>query len=82
MVGNKIPQISSLFKKTNYDTKINALEKKLLIIIMISILLIMAASAFNVRLVQVNLITKTYLDPKLSSLHKKNYCKQIKTFIS
>ena len=54
----------------------------------------MAASAFNVRLVQVNLITKTYLDPKLSSLHKKitankskhllvkNKFKKLKTFDS
>ena len=37
---NKIPDVSSLVKKTNYDTKISELEKKLMIIIMTSILLL------------------------------------------
>ena len=29
MVGNKIPSVSSLAKKTDYDTKISELEKNL-----------------------------------------------------
>ena len=35
-----IPNVSSLVKKTNYDTKISELEKKLLIIIRTNILLL------------------------------------------
>ena len=31
----------------------------------------MAASAFNARLAQANLITKTYFDAKLSGLNRK-----------
>ena len=33
-VENKIPSVSSLVEKTNYDTKISELGKNLLIIIM------------------------------------------------
>ena len=39
-VENKIPSVSNLVTKTDYNTKINETEKKLLIIIMISILLL------------------------------------------
>ena len=44
-------------QKTNYDTKISELEKKL--------------NVFNARLAQANLITKTDFDAKLSSLNRK-----------
>ena len=36
-VENKIPSVSSLVKKTDYDTKISEIEKSLPIIIMINI---------------------------------------------
>ena len=38
-VENKIPNVSKLVKKANYNTKINEIEKKLLIMIMINVLL-------------------------------------------
>ena len=38
-VENKIPNVSNLVKKTDYNTKINETEKKSLIIIMINKLL-------------------------------------------
>ena len=58
-VENKIPSVTSLVKKTDYNTKISELEKKNLIIIMTNILLIqsfksMAADIFNARLAQAN----------------------------
>ena len=39
-IENKIPSISTLVKKSGYDTKINKLEKNVLIISMTSILLL------------------------------------------
>ena len=40
-VENKIPNVNNLVKKTDYNTKINEIvKKKLMIIIMISILLL------------------------------------------
>ena len=39
-VENKIPNFSSLVKKTDYDTKISEFEKTLLIIITTSLLLL------------------------------------------
>ena len=39
-IENKIPDVSSLVKKTDYDTKISEIEEKKLIIIMINILLL------------------------------------------
>ena len=38
-VENKIPNVSHLVKKTNYNTKISEIEKKLVLIIMINVLL-------------------------------------------
>ena len=37
---NKIPNVGRLVEKTNYNTKISELEKKLLIMIMTTILLV------------------------------------------
>ena len=39
-VKNKIPDSSSLVKKTDYETKISDIEKKILIMIMTNILLL------------------------------------------
>ena len=74
-VENKIP-VSSLVKKTNCDTKISELEKKLTDhnhdkYITTPEFNTLAASAFNARLAQANLIKKTDFDTKLSSLNRK-----------
>ena len=39
-VENKIPNVSNIIKKTDFNTKINEIEKKLLIMIMVNILLL------------------------------------------
>ena len=79
-VENKIPSVSSLVKKTDYDTKISELEKKLTDhnhdkYITTPEFNTLAADGFNARLVQANFITKTDFDAKLSSLNRKNYRK-------
>ena len=80
VVENKIPSVNSLVKKTDYDTKITEIEKKLTNhdhdkYVTASEFNTLAANVFNVKLPQVNLITKTNFDAKLSSLNKKNYFK-------
>ena len=75
-VENKIPDVSSLVKKTNYNTKITEIEKKLTDnnhdkYITTPEFNAIAADVFNARLAQANLITKTDFDPKLSSLNQK-----------
>ena len=71
----KIPNVSSLVKKTNYDTKISELEKKRTFhnhdkYITTPEFNTLAADVFNPRLAQANLITRTDFDAKLSSLVK------------
>ena len=73
---NKIPDVRSLVKKTNYNTKITEIENKLTNhnhdkYIDTQEFDKLATDVFNVRLAQVNLITKTDFDAKLSSLHRK-----------
>ena len=76
-MDNKISSVSSLVKiKTDYDTKISELEKKLTDnnhdkYITTPGFSILAASIFNATLAQVNLIKKTDFDAKLSSLNRK-----------
>ena len=72
----KIPDVSSLVKKTNCDTKISELEKELTDhdhekYISTPKFNTLAASVFNAKLAQANLITKTDFDAKLSSLNRK-----------
>ena len=88
--------VSSLVKKTNYDTKINELEKNLTDHDYITTpeFNTLAADVFNLILAQANLITKTDLNAKLSGLNQKitsneskhllveNELKNIKTFDS
>ena len=84
-VENKIPNFSSLVKKTDYDTKISELEKKLTDhnhdkYITTPEFNTLATDVFNARLAQANLITKTDFDAKLLSLNRKittNKSKQI-----
>ena len=75
-VENKIPSVSSLVKKTDYDTKISELEKKLTDhnhdkYITTPEFNTLAADVFNARLAQASLITKTDFDANLSSLNRR-----------
>ena len=75
-VRNKIPDASSLVKKTNYEQEISELQKKLTDhnrdkYITTRDLNTLAADVSNARLAQANLITKTDFDAKLSSLNRK-----------
>ena len=98
-VGNKIPSVSSLVKKADYNTKISELEKKLTDhnhdkYITTPEFNTLAASVFNARLSQPNVITETDFDAKLPSLNRKitsnklkhllveNELKKLKTFDS
>ena len=75
-VENKISNVTSLVKKTDYNTKSIKIEKKLtdhnhdkyIPILKFNIL---AASVFNATLSQVHLIKKTDFDTKLSILNRK-----------
>ena len=76
VVEIKIPSVSSLVKKTNYNTKITEIENKLNNhnhhkYITTPEFNTLAANIFNARLAQVNLITKTDFDNKLSSHNRK-----------
>ena len=91
-VENKIPNVSNLVKKTNYGMKIAEIEKKFTDhdhdkYITTPKFNTLAASVFNARLAQANLMTKTGFDAKLSSLNAKitsneNELKKLKTFDS
>ena len=70
---NKIPDVSSLVKKTYYNTKITEIEKKLTNhdhdkYITTPEFKNLAARLFTGRLAQTNLVTKTYFDNKLKKL--------------
>ena len=80
---NKICNVSSLVKKTDYDTKISELEKKITDhkydkYITTPEFNKLTAEKFAARLAQSNLITKTDFDAKLSSLNKKITSNKIK----
>ena len=73
---NKIPAVSNLVKKTDYNTKITEIEKTLTDhnhdkYIDTQEFNKLAAEVFNVRIAQTNLITKTNFDAKFSSLYRK-----------
>ena len=63
-VENEIPSISNLVKKTDYDHKHDKY-------ITTSKFNTLATNAFNTRIAQVKLITKTDFDSKLSNLNRK-----------
>ena len=86
-VENKIPSISGLVKKADYNTKITDIENKLNNhnhdkYVATSEFNTLAANAFNSRLAQANLITKTDFDTKLSSLNKKITANKTKHFLN
>ena len=66
-VENKIPSISGLVKKTDYNTKITDIENKLNNhkYGATSEFNTLAADVFNARLAQAKLITKTDFEAKL-----------------
>ena len=73
----KKPDVSSLIKETDYNTKVTEIENKLNHhnhdkYIDTAEFNKFAGDAFNVRLAQANLITKTDFDAKFSSLNRKN----------
>ena len=74
---NEIPSVSNLVNKTNHNTKITVIEKKLTDhnhdkYIATPVFNTLAADVFNSRsYTQANLITKTDFDSKLSSLNMK-----------
>ena len=75
-VENKIPNISSVVEKTEYDTKITEIEKKLTDhnhdkYITTPEFNNLASDVFNARLAQANLMAKTDFDAKMSSLNTK-----------
>ena len=75
-VENKIPSVGNLIKRTDYNTKVTEIEKKLNNhnhdkYITTPEFNKLAADVFNARLAQANLITKTDFDAKLSSLNRK-----------
>ena len=85
-IENKIPSGSSVVEKTDYDTKITEIKKKLTDnnddkYVIASAFNTLAAGVFNVTLVQANLITKTDLDAKLSSLSRKITANKSKNFL-
>ena len=72
---NEIPSVSSLLKKTDYNTKITETEKKLTDhnhdkYIMTPEFNTMTANIYNARLAPASLITITDFDAKLSSLNR------------
>ena len=75
-VENKIPNISNLVKKTDYETKVNEIEKKITDhshgkYITTPEFNNLTAENFAARLSQANILTKTDFDNKPSSLNNK-----------
>ena len=75
-VKNKIPSVSNLVKKTDYDTKVTEIENKLNNhnhdkYITTPDFNKLAANVFNARLARANLVKKTDFDSKLSNLNRE-----------
>ena len=75
-VEHKIPSISNLVKKTDYNTKITEIEKKLTDhnhdkYITTTEFSKLATGTFNARIVQASLVKKADFDNKLSDLNRK-----------
>ena len=72
---NKIPNVSNLIKKTDYDTKVNEIEKKIADhshdkYVTTPQFNKLTKEDFDARLAQVNLVAKTDFDNKLSNLNQ------------
>ena len=75
-IENKIPDVNNLVEKTDYDTKISDIDKKITDhdhdkYITTPEFNTMGADVFNARLAQANVVTKADFDAKLSGLNKK-----------
>ena len=75
-VENKIPSVSNLVNKTDYNTKVTEIENKLTSdnhdrYIDTQEFNKLTADVFDARIAQANLITKTEFDSRLSSLNRK-----------
>ena len=75
-VESKIPDVSSLVKKIDYNTKVSEIKKKLTVhnygkYVTSPELTKLTVENFAARLNQVNLITKADFDDKLKSLNQK-----------
>ena len=75
-VENKVPDVSNLVEKTDYDAKMLGIEKKVANhdhekYITTSEFNRPTTENFNARLAQVNLVTKTDFDAKLQNLNRK-----------
>ena len=75
-IENKVPTVSSLVKKINYDKKISELGKNLTDhdhdkYITTPEVNTLATSVFDAKLAKGNLIEKTSFDAKLSSLNRE-----------
>ena len=68
-VENKIPSVSNLIKKTDYDTKVGGIEKKLTDHKHDEY--ITTPEFNNLKLAQADLVTKTDFNNKLTSLNRK-----------
>ena len=73
---NKIPSVSTVVKKTDYNTKTSELEKKFTHhnhekYITTPEFDKLTAENFAARLIKANLVTKTDFDNKLGSLNRK-----------
>ena len=76
VIENKIPSVSNLAKKADYNTKVTEIGNKLNDHnhdkhIDTSEFFKLAGDIFNAKIGQANLITKTDFDAKLSSLNRK-----------
>ena len=86
-IENKIPDVSNLVKKTDYNTKVTEIENKLNNpnhdkYIDTSEFNKLSADVFNARIAQANLITKTDLDAKMSLLNRKITENKTKQFLT
>ena len=75
-VENKIPNVSGLVKKTDYNTKISEIEKKITDhnhdkYITTPEFNKLATENFKARLAQANVVTKTDFDTKLQDISKR-----------
>ena len=82
-VENEMPNVSSLVKKTDYDTKISDIEKKIADhdhdkYVTTSKFNKLTTENFNARLAQTNLITKIDFDTRLQILSKRIASNKIK----
>ena len=78
-----MPDVNSLVKKTDYDTKLSEIEKKITDhnhkkYITTPEFNNLSAGVFTARLAQVNLVRKTDFDTKLMSLNKEINSNQAK----